>query len=397
MSEDAPRVLLVDDNTKLLRALARLLSADGYRTETATDGSAALEIMRTASFDAVVSDIKMPGLTGIEFLRAVRDFDLDVPVILMTGAPEVETATAAVEFGAFRYLCKPIETGELEATVRRAVLMHGLARLKRQALDALGAEGMRVSDLAALENRFTKALSHMWMVYQPIVSVERGTVYAYEALVRSDEPTLPNPTALIDAAERLGRLPDLGRAVRRSVSEILPSIPADVLAFVNLHPDDLLDDDLYDSTAWLSRFAPRVVLEVTERASLDGIHDLVERMASLRRMGYRVAVDDLGAGYAGLSSLARLEPNVLKLDMSLVRDVHTSPVKRQLVYSMSRLARELGVQAIAEGVENAEEMETLASLGLDLIQGFHVARPQRWLGVPTMAPRPIDNGKSTPS
>ena len=382
MADDLARILLVDDNPLLLRSLARVLRNGRYHIESASDGPSALAQMQNASFDAVVSDITMPHMTGIEFLRAVRALDLDVPVILMTGTPEVETAAAAVEYGAFRYLTKPVDTAELEATVRRAVLMHGMARLKRRALDALGQEGMRLSDRAALEGRFERALGKLWMAYQPIVAIGERRVFAYEALLRSDEPELPNPGALLDAAERLGRLRAVGRTVRVLVGQMVPSLPEGVLAFVNLHPDDLLDDDLYAPNTPLSRVAARVVLEITERASLDGMGDLVERMARLRALGYRVAVDDLGAGYAGLSSLARLEPEIFKLDMSLVRDLHLSPVKRQLIASMVKLARELRVLAVAEGVENRAELDALTTIGVDLIQGYHVARPQRELIAP---------------
>jgi EAL domain-containing protein (putative c-di-GMP-specific phosphodiesterase class I) len=382
---EGQRVLLVDDHPKLLRALAHVLEHSGYLVATASDGRAALDAVRTTAFDVIVSDLTMPHMTGLEFLRSVRELDLDVPVILMTGAPTMESAAAAVEYGAFRYLCKPVSATELETVVHRAALMHDLARVKRRALDLIGTEGMRVSDRGALEGRFEKALAGLWVAFQPIVSLAETSIYAYEALVRTDEPTLAMPTALLDAAERLGRVHDVGRAVRRRVAEALPQVPEGVLAFVNLHPEDLLDGDLYDPSALLSRSGGRVVLEVTERASLDSVHDVVDRVARLRRMGFRVAVDDLGAGYAGLSSLARLEPEIMKLDMSLVREVQSHPIKRQLVQSMTELARALGAGAVAEGVETAEELDALAGLGLNLFQGFYFARPERQLATASAA------------
>jgi EAL domain-containing protein (putative c-di-GMP-specific phosphodiesterase class I) len=169
------------------------------------------------------------------------------------------------------------------------------------------------------------------------------------------------------------------------VAQALPRTPTGVLAFVNMHPRDLDDPDLYDAGAPLSRLAARVVLEVTERASLDGCHDVPERMARLRALGFRIAVDDLGAGYAGLSSLAKLEPEFIKLDMSLVRDVHQHPVKQQLVRSMTNLAHSLGLGAVAEGVETIEELGALVDAGLDLFQGYYFARPDRQLVTPPAA------------
>jgi EAL domain-containing protein (putative c-di-GMP-specific phosphodiesterase class I) len=189
---------------------------------------------------------------------------------------------------------------------------------------------------------------------------------------------------LFDAAERLARIHDVGRAVRHCVSQRIPTMPAEVFVFVNMHPRDLLDENLFDGDAPLSRFASRVILELTERASLGAVNDLVDRIARLRGMGYRLAVDNVGAGYAGLKNMALLEPEFLKLNMSLIRDIHLKPLRRHLVQSMAYLARELGIWAVAEGVERGEELETLAALGFDLVQGYYVGRPQRDLFEPTV-------------
>jgi EAL domain-containing protein (putative c-di-GMP-specific phosphodiesterase class I) len=385
-ASEKPSVLVIDDEPHLLRALARLLSSTGYRVTTARDGREALEHIRSQTFDVIISDLAMPEMGGLELLRHVRQFDLDVPVILMTGAPSLQSATQAVEYGAFRYLRKPFELGELEAAVRRAVLMHGLARLKRDALEALGAEGMRLSDRAALEVHFERALHLMWVAFQPIMTLSGGSVYGYEVLLRSDEGTLSRPGEILDAAERLGRVRDVGRVVRQRVALAFAELPPDVRVLVNLHAEDLLDDELYDAGGPLGPHAARVILEVTERAPLDAVKDVAQRVARLRQLGFRIALDDLGAGYAGLSTLAQLEPDVLKLDMSLVRGVHTHPVKRRLVQSMARLARALGVDAIAEGVEERAELDTLMELGFDLVQGFYFSPPTRASVVPRLPP-----------
>src|SRR5690606_12087135 len=101
--------------------------------------------------------------------------------------------------------------------------------------------------------------------------------------------------------------------------------------------------------------AGRIVLEVTERASLDRLDNLRDRVARLRALGYRIAVDDLGAGYAGLSAFANLEPDVVKIDMSLVRDIENARTKQRLVRSLADVCGELGMKVVAEGVETAAE------------------------------------------
>ena len=103
----------------------------------------------------------------------------------------------------------------------------------------------------------------------------------------------------------------------------------------------------------------------------------------LRRLGYRIAVDDLGAGYAALGALAMLEPDVVKLDMSLVRDLDRHPTKRRVVGAIATLCRELGSKVVAEGVETAIERKVLVELGIDLLQGYLFAKPARGFPQPT--------------
>jgi len=153
--------------------------------------------------------------------------------------------------------------------------------------------------------------------------------------------------------------------------------------FVNICPADLVDEALCGGTDALTPFASRVVLEVTERAALDQIDGLLAAVAKLRALGYRIALDDLGAGYAGLSSVALLEPEIVKVDMSLVRGIHLSATKQKLFRAFTTLCRDLGTEIVAEGVELAEERDCLNELGGDLYQGYLFARPARDYPIPS--------------
>ncbi len=370
------RVLLADDEPGLRRAYLRMLRAAGCDVAEAADGSLAVELVRRQKFDVIVSDIGMPGLDGIELLRQVREEDLDLPVVLITGQPAIDTAVRAVEYGAIRYLVKPIEEADLLETVALAARLHRMAKLKRQALAVLGDAGTQPGDRVGLEASFDRALATMWMAYQPIVSWAGKSLYAFEALLRTPEESFPHPGAVLKAAERLGRLHDLGQAARAQVAARVDSSPADNV-FVNLHTHDLLDSSLYEAGAPLSLVAHKVVLEITERATLDDVPDVRQRIASLRALGFRIALDDLGAGYAGLTSFTQLEPDVVKLDMALVRDVHLNATKRKLVHSMAALCRDMGLQVVAEGVETPDERDVLIDCGCDLLQGYLFAKPAK--------------------
>lgn len=377
MESGQPRVLLVDDDDAVRTAYARVLRAAAFDVRPAADGPSALGLLSSSAFDAVVSDISMPGMDGVQLLREVRRRDRDLPVILMTGMPTLESATSAIDYGVMKYLMKPVEASVLAESVQRAVRLHQLGVAKREALLALGTMTGEGSDRAGLETSFERALGSLWIAFQPIVSAADRGVFGYEALLRSDEPALPHPGSVLDAAERLNELERLGKTVReRAVKELAGAQPTHVL-FLNLHPEDLLDDSLFSEQSELTPHAPRIVLELTERASIDRVPDVRERVARLRALGYRIAIDDLGAGYAGLASFVQLEPDFVKLDMSLIRGLHQSSLKRRLVRSMTSLCQQMGLGVVAEGVESVEERDTLVELGLDLLQGYHFAKPAR--------------------
>jgi EAL domain-containing protein (putative c-di-GMP-specific phosphodiesterase class I) len=175
---------------------------------------------------------------------------------------------------------------------------------------------------------------------------------------------------------------ELGRVIRERVARVMPSVPSNQIVFVNLHPLELADEELISPEAPLSAHASRVVLEVTERARLDDVSDLDERIRALRSLGYRLAVDDLGAGYAGLTSFVRLNPEFVKIDMTLTRDLHRSETKRVLVRSALDLCREMSIRAIVEGVETKDELRALLGIGADLLQGY-------LFGMPGEALRPV--------
>jgi EAL domain-containing protein (putative c-di-GMP-specific phosphodiesterase class I) len=367
-------ILVVDDEPLLLRAFSRVLMRHGHEVVQASEGKEATALVAKRRFDCAFVDLGLPGQGGLEVLAALRACDPALPVILMTGAPTLETAIGAVTAGALRYLVKPIDSPDLQKAAVDAIRMRrredGDRHDRRERDDAANAESLE------------RAFATLYMVFQPIARYSKKECFAYEALVRTREPSVPHPGALIDIAQRCERLPELGRRIRAAVAAKANESLARL--FVNLHPIDLVDEELYDAQAPLSRHARRVVLEVTERAGLDSIPDLADRLRRLRALGYRVAIDDLGEGYAGLTSLARVAPEFVKLDMSLVRGIDASVAQQQIVASTVQLCRALGSQIIAEGVETVAERDALLAIGLDLLQGYLIARPAPELVVPSL-------------
>ncbi|HEY8427678.1 MAG TPA: EAL domain-containing protein [Sandaracinaceae bacterium] len=376
-----PLVCVLADELAIASAYDGALRQHGFEVRVAHGADDALAELQLERADAVVLDLARRELDASEFLRRLRSFDLDCPVIVTVARSDVGRALDAVRDGAYRYLVHPVRGDALASVVRQAALLRRVAELRRRMAEHAGADGAwQVGDRAALEVRFRQALESLYMVYQPIVSWSERRIVGYEALVRSREPTLPHPGALFDAAARLDKLPELSRAIRRAAPQPFGRASNGAQLFLNVHVQDLEADDFVEGP--LAAMASSVTLEVTERAALDSLDGAVARISELRARGFRIAIDDLGAGYAGLSSFAMLEPDVVKIDMSLVRDVHRAPLKRRLVAGLREACSDLGVLLVAEGVETAAERDALVEIGCDIFQGYLFARPGEPFPVP---------------
>jgi EAL domain-containing protein (putative c-di-GMP-specific phosphodiesterase class I) len=368
------RVLIVEDERALLELYMEVLLAAGFEVAAACDRESALRALGGRDHDVVLTDVALPDGSGVDVLRAVRERDLDVPVVLVTGDPSVETAVQAVELGALHYLVKPVTQAQLVRSVANAARLRRLAVVKREALRYLGQTDGVTNDRAGIEGVYARALESLYMVYQPILRTRDGSLFAWEALLRTSEVAVPGPLAFLEISERLGRLRELGRRIRTSVAHTAGRTRGRMF-FVNLHADDLLDESLYDAAAPLSALAPEIVLELTERSPIEAVPDMRERVRRLRALGFRLAIDDLGSGYAGLTSFASLQPDFVKLDRGLVAGLDREPMKRKLVASIAGVSREMGIAVVAEGIETEAERDAVTELGCDLMQGFLFRRP----------------------
>lgn len=361
MSSPLPgRVLVVDDDDLFLRVCGSVLRRAGLTVETVNDPTEAVLRIERRRYDCIVSDVCMPEISGLSLLKSVRNVDPTVPFVLMTGAPSIETAISAIDLGVHKYIPKPFDVDKFILAVCDAVKQRTTAE-----------------DLPALHRRLDRALEGLWMAYQPIVEFSKKRPLSYEALLRTVTPEVKGPGDVLELAEKTGRLFDLGRLIRKTVAHELTALAEGIDVFVNLHPADLEDPELYSPDAPLTKHARRVVLEITERASVAHDESLTDHVRELRAMGYRIAVDDLGAGYAGLTTLARVQPEFVKLDGSLVRDINTSAVNQLIVTAVLDLSAELGSRVVAEAIETPAELSTLRALGIDLMQGYFFAKPAK--------------------
>ncbi|MEP6990119.1 MAG: GGDEF domain-containing phosphodiesterase [bacterium] len=227
----------------------------------------------------------------------------------------------------------------------------------------------RVNDLkTAIRDR------GVYVDYHPIVVATTREIFGYEALARGQLRTLRSPEVMFDVAAEADLIWELSRLCReRALEGMSTRLEEGQLLFLNVDPHDFADPMFSENEV---SEPSRVVIEITERTAIKDYPKFRERLKAFRAAGFRFAVDDAGSGYAGLGSIANLEPDFIKLDISLINSIDTNFIKQNLVQTMVRFANDHGAMVIAEGVERAEEFKTVQDLGVHLVQGFFLHRPQ---------------------
>jgi len=362
MNPNTPSALFVDDEINILEGIAVALRGRNFRILTAGGPTEALALLEREPVAVVVSDERMPVMCGTEFLTQVRRDHPGIVRMVLSGTMDPHTISRAVnEAGVFRYLLKPCTPGDLGLAVEQALEAHAV----REVGEPQKLIGFSVDD----------ALSAMHMVMQPIYASGGGELFAHEALLRLTGGQQIHVGDLLDAAIREGRLWEVERTIRANIAARVSSRPEGTCVFVNLHPRSLLDPQLYTQEDPLAPYADAIVLEITERGSLEEVKDLRMRVDALRAIGYRVAIDDMGSGYSGLTAFTTILPDFVKFDRELIRAMHSTPSKRKLVSSIAAVCHELRIKTVAEGVEDQADLLAARTMGCTHLQGYLLARP----------------------
>ncbi len=209
--------------------------------------------------------------------------------------------------------------------------------------------------------------------FQPILTLQPFQVVGFEALCRFGPEPYRTPDLWFAAAHAAGCGVELELAVMRRAVQALRRLKAPAFISVNASPRTILSGRLPGIFAGLQ--TERLVLEVTEHSEVEDYEELRAALAPLRSGGVKLAIDDAGAGYASLQHILQLQPDIIKLDMALVRGVDQDPAKRALAAALCFFARETDCQIVAEGIETEAEFEVLEALGVSRGQGFLLGRP----------------------
>jgi EAL domain-containing protein (putative c-di-GMP-specific phosphodiesterase class I)/FixJ family two-component response regulator len=381
------RILVIDDEPANLALLRNLLTVQGLKHiyELADSREALASVVRIDP-DLILLDLNMPGIDGYQVLEQLRSHTAGtyIPVLVLTADDSREAIRRALEFGARDFLAKPFDLQEATLRIRNLLetrelhvtLRHHNLRLRNRVgkfeQTAFVEREARKETIARIEQVLRD--SAFRIVVQPVYQVPGNAIVGCEALARFPHEPIQSPDRWFADADGVGLGTGLELAAAASALTLLRVLPAPMFIAVNVSPAAAMAPQL--ETLLEGVDCSRVVLELTEHVPVEDYDAMRQMLRSLRSRGVRLAIDDTGAGYAGFRHLIGLQPDVIKLDISLTRDVDHDVARRALAAALVAFGRDIGAQVVAEGVENADELDTLVNLGVSWVQGYHLGRPQ---------------------
>jgi EAL domain-containing protein (putative c-di-GMP-specific phosphodiesterase class I) len=317
-----------------------------------------------------IADARLPELMAdtadFEFARSLP-ITASVPIGAHIGVPILDADGEALGMFCCLSMSPNPSLGERELQMMRVFADFAAIHVRRRVESQREFESRRSRIRSVIED---EAFS---MVYQPIWDLGARRIMGFEALCRFAGQTDTPPDRLFREAAQLGCEVDLETSVIRGALQALRVLREDCYLAVNASARTVASGAL----AELKGVAPlhRLVLEITEHDAVEDYGALDDALAPLRSEGLRVAVDDAGAGYASLRHIVLLKPDIVKLDMSLTRDVDADPSRQALASAMSMFCSRVHILLVAEGIETWAELDTLRGLGVPTGQGFHLGRP----------------------
>lgn len=373
-----PKVLVVDDNKFIVSLLRRYLQKLGLSSPLeAHDGAEALDLLDTAPIDLVLCDLNMPGMDGIEFLRhlAARE---RAPAVALVSGQDRSLLNTAVQLGRAHglrvvgSLSKPFRLPELRALLEQ--LEGGREGFSGISFQPLTPEAVR---------RGLKA-DAVELAFQPKVAVRNHALVGVETLLRwrDADGKIKSPSAVVPVAERHGLMDQLTQAViRKALAQHGTWLAAghDFKLAVNVSQHDL---NRYDFPEFVVDCAARagvppsmVILEVTESQIMADIVKPLEILSRLRLKGVGLAIDDYGTGASTMQQLKRIPFTELKIDREFIAGAPDDPAMRHMLTAIIGLAKDLGLEIVAEGVETENEWRLVKARGVNAVQGYYTARP----------------------
>lgn len=372
----------MEDEPSVREVLTAILADDprlelaGQAGDVATAGEAAGRLRP----DVALVDVKMPGGGGPAATREIRQRSPYTQVVALSAYEDHAPVLQMLRAGAVGYLVKGVPVEAIVHAIQRA--RHGYGSLSPEVTGGVVHELAAHLEREQLESERRQLVgdriraivggSGLDIVFQPIADLGGRRTIGAEALARFPPPP-PRPDQWFEEAATVGMRTELEIAALRRSLDHLTELPPDVYLSVNLSPETAVTESCRQA---LGAAPPdRLVIEVTEHAPVEDYERLGDALRPLRQRGTRLAVDDAGAGFASLSHILRLGPDIIKLDTTLTRDIDRDNARRALASGLIAFASEIGASIVAEGIETREELDALRALGVGYGQGYYLAKP----------------------
>jgi EAL domain-containing protein (putative c-di-GMP-specific phosphodiesterase class I)/CheY-like chemotaxis protein len=377
-----PRILIVDDDSFMLKLLARMLESLGFSEVIACDGGLiGLQQLATGApaVDVVFLDINMPGMDGIEFIRRLVECRYSGSVVLVSGENSriLDSVEKLVQVHKLWLL------GSLQKPVARGAVADLMKQLRPNA-PAQGAASAEKCPYAVEQLRSAVANGELICHYQPKVSMKTGEVVGAESLVRWQPPqgALIFPQQFIPLAEEHGLMSRITHAVLRSAmkqAKLWRRRGRNLSIAVNVSMSDLAALDFPDTAAAMAHAIgiepSAITFEVTESQVMKQLSTVLDVLSRLQLKRFKLSIDDFGTGHSSLAQLRDLPFDELKIDRGFVHGASSNSTVRAICSASLRMAQQLGLQVVAEGIEQAQDWVLLRDLGCDVGQGYLIARP----------------------
>jgi len=363
------KILIVEDDRDLGEIVATLLTSKKYSVSWAQNGKEALEQFK-AKPDLVLLDRSLPDINGLDVCVKIKEEDARsnrvTPVIILSGSSSCDAKVEGLASGADDYVTKPFETNELIARIEVALRRVAGKKKDDEKFVTL------VEELKALHttNKITP-------FFQPIYSLETNSFFSLEVLSRPPRDSIiANPEIMFKVAVETDMYFDVEEGCWRRAISKWKEYGSPHRLFFNCSPY-FIENINFSSDFILSLGVNinRMVFEITEHQKIDNYNLFLKKINEIKNLGVSIAVDDVGSGFSSLDTVAEIKPNFLKIDLPLIRDIDTDALKLSIVESIISFSKKCNIKTIAEGIETKKELNVVKSLGVDLVQGYFLAKP----------------------
>jgi EAL domain-containing protein (putative c-di-GMP-specific phosphodiesterase class I)/ActR/RegA family two-component response regulator len=377
-------VLIAEDDTQLRGVLAALIDAEPMLqlVAAARDADEAIELARETRPDVAIVDVRMPGGGGVKVARELRRSTPDTKVLALTAAADRNTVLEMLEAGVVGYLVKGSSPEHILESIGRAGSGQSMLSAEvtgdviSELVGQLGNQRRGEERKRRRRGRIERVIADedaVQIVFQPICALDTLEPRGFEALARFPGPPHRGPEHWFREASEVGLSVQLELvSVERALAR-LAELPDGVYMSVNVSPATVVSTPFKRVLAGVP--AERVVVEITEHAPIENYDTFTAGLASVRALGVRLAIDDAGAGFASLRHILRLEPELIKLDITLIAAIESDRSQQALAAGIISFADGIGATVVAEGIEHADALEALRALGVPYGQGFHLGRP----------------------